>query len=162
MELRHVVSQLGVLVFEIAAGAEEAERVLSERGREGWELVAVVPIAEEPAQMTMFLKRLAATDSLRDQVEDGEADTAESAQGAGVEGTEEAESPEPGFSVLLTGSRGEQGAVALALAQLCPWLHLKDAKPSSSRRQHSWPWALRKTRPECSALPLSKLERTSR
>ncbi len=29
---------------------------------------------------------------------------------------------------MLTGIQGEKDAVVLALAQLCPWLHLKDAK----------------------------------
>ncbi|MEO6397920.1 MAG: ribosomal protein L7/L12 [Tepidiformaceae bacterium] len=113
------------LVLEIGEGAEEAERLLGERGGEGWELVAVAPTARAPEQLTVFLKRLSATDSARDHVGNCEAAIAESAHGAG---TEETEPPEPGFSVVLTGIRGEKDAVVLALAQLCPWLHLKDAK----------------------------------
>ncbi|MEP7216666.1 MAG: ribosomal protein L7/L12 [Anaerolineaceae bacterium] len=113
------------LVLEIGARAEEAERLLGERGSEGWELVAVVPIARAPEQMTVFLKRLSTADSPGDRVGNTQAGAPESAQGAGAEATEP---PEPGFSVVLTGIRGEKDAVVLALAQLCPWLHLKDAK----------------------------------
>ena len=76
----------------------------------------------------MFLKRPSTTDSPADRVGKSQAAEAETAQGAGSEATEETEPPEPAFSVVLTGIRGEKDAVVLALAQLCPWLHLKDAK----------------------------------
>jgi ribosomal protein L7/L12 len=114
-------------VLEIAAGPAEVEHLLNERGGEGWELVAVVPPARVPKLLTVFLKRLSATDLTAERTGNGGAATAESDQAVGAEKTEEAE-PETGFSVVLTAIHGEQAEVVLAIAHLCPWLHLKDAK----------------------------------
>jgi ribosomal protein L7/L12 len=119
-------------VRALPADPASAGPVLDELGRDGWELVAVLPGSEPVA----FLKRARAPDGSF-ETPGGEA----AEPGAAAEAEDAAGEPEPplspppepapvtpSYEVLLTGVRGEKSEFILALTQLLPGMHLKDAK----------------------------------
>ena len=111
-------------IVDLPEGVQDAEAVLNSLGAEGWELVAAL-VRQGAAAATAYLKRPSAI-------------LAAGSGGAGSAGDAaapqplEADDAEPdvpaGFALRLVGVEADKARVVVTVAQLCPWLHLKDAK----------------------------------
>jgi ribosomal protein L7/L12 len=107
-------------VLDIATRPLEAQRLLDAEGDAGWELVAVVPQSADAGTgaCLAFLKRP------REATRAPEGPASHPEETPAADGLD----VEAGFSVVLIGISGEKASVVVAVAQACPWLHLKDAK----------------------------------
>ena len=105
-------------VLDIPATATEAQSAIAGAGADGWELVAVVPQPANAERLTAFMKRRPL------QADASDRGAAASPAAEPVERVD----IEPSFNIILTGIRADPASVVIAVARICPSLHLKDAK----------------------------------
>lgn len=106
-------------IVELPADRGDAAELVAEAGAEGWRVAAVLP-AEQNARPALLLERPRPSEPLEASAPAGDEDAAPP--------LEPAEPAAPSFDVVLTGIALDRPSVVVAIAQLCPWLHLKEAK----------------------------------